>query len=79
MASKRAVVELVFEPMKGLGGGLRQEWVSGEGNGIKFSLDTGTGLGNPLMTLCVERKGGKVEYFTADIRPMLRAVLDKVV
>lgn len=75
---EKYTVELVFEPMEGMGGGFRQEWLSGEGNGIKFTLDSGAGLGNPLFTLNVERKK-KSYYYTADIRPMIQKLLADVV
>jgi hypothetical protein len=71
-------VVLKFKPMKGLGGGFRQEWVSGSGNGVKFHLDTGTGLGNPMMTLVVT-KGGEDHYFDADIRPTLTDAINKAI
>lgn len=71
-------VELIFEPMVGMGGGFRQEWLSGEGNGIKFQLDSGAGLGNPLFTLSIQRKGKSYDY-TADIRPMVKNLLSEIV
>lgn len=76
--AEKHVVSLTFEPMVGIGGGFRQEWLSGDGNGIKFNLDCGAGLGNPLFTLAVERKG-KSHYYTADIRPMIQKLLAQVV
>lgn len=73
-------VELKFSPMGGIGGGFREEWISGKGNGVQFSLDSGAGLGNPLLTLQI-RYGdkGSYRYFTADIRPMLEALVDQLI
>jgi hypothetical protein len=39
---------------------LRQEWVSGEGDGVEFDLTCGAGLGAPLMSLRVTVDGQSV-------------------
>lgn len=71
--------EVVFEPMKGLGGGFRQEWVSAKFEGGECGLDSGAGLGNPLMTFWVEPKGKKRQYFTADITKMVKALTEQAI
>lgn len=68
-------VTLTFNPMEGLGGGFRQEWASAKCSDFKAGIDSGAGLGNPLMTFWFERNG-KRQYFTADINAVMAAGID---
>lgn len=65
--------------MKGFGGGFRQEWIkvelpNGRGN---VELQSGAGLGNPLLTFSHER-AGKTRFWTADLRPLIRDLVDRL-
>lgn len=70
-------IPITFEPMVGMGGGFRTDWVSGSGKGISFGLESGAGLGNPLLTFWIEKKN-KRDYYTADIQVLARAILAKL-
>lgn len=70
-------VSVKFKTMVGFGGGLRTEWVTGSGRGIEFGLDSGAGTGNPLMTFWVKKKCVR-EYYTADVREMIEALVSKL-
>lgn len=76
-------VQLTFEPMKGLGGGLRSEWLTGnsdekdEKERIEFGIDSGAGLNNPYLTFWI-KKGGKRTYYTADVRELARGLVKAV-
>lgn len=71
-------VGLIFKPMEGFGGGFRQEWVSGKGNGVEFGLDSGAGLGNGYLTLWIKKKGEKDRrYYTASVKEMLESLVDQ--
>jgi len=59
-------------PMRGFGGGLRQNWIEGEAEGVRISLDSGAGLGNPYLTLSVEVDGHEARWETIDVQPLLR-------
>lgn len=61
---------------KGLGP-LRQEWISGKGEGVEFSLDSTAGMGGAHLVLRVE-KDGKTLREIVDIRPMLEEWVDQV-
>jgi hypothetical protein len=69
---------IIFEPMKGFGGGFRQGWISGSKGKTKFGLDSGAGLGNPFVTLWVEKNGEKTKYYTADMAKVLESILEQV-
>lgn len=72
-------LELLVEPMKGFGGGFRQEWATAEGKqdgkAFEAGIDSGGGLGNPLLTFWIKREGEDKVYYTADIRPILRSFI----
>jgi len=71
-------VEIEFEPMKGMGGGFRSEWLSGENSEIEAGIDSGAGLGNPLMTFWFRRKpGGERVYFTSNMQKLFEAAIEK--
>lgn len=57
---------------------LRQEWISGTGEGVKFNLDCGAGLGSPSMCLTVEAHGKRVTEIV-DIREGLTAWVNRLV
>ena len=70
-------IELTFTPMKGFGGGFRTEWCSAErDDGTAAGMDSGGGLGNPLLTFWFRPKDGKRVYYTADIRPLIQGLCD---
>lgn len=69
-------VNITFEPMQGMGGGFRAEWISAENAILKAGLDSGGGLGNPLLTLWIERKDSKREWFTCDMRKVLQDAVE---
>ena len=71
-------VELEFEPMKNFGGGFRTEWISGKNEDMEIGLDSGGGLGNPLLTFWIEKKGEPRKYFTADMRDLLSQLAEKI-
>lgn len=74
---KPFTVTVKFEPMKGLGGGFRTEWVSGKNQNLEAGIDSGGGVGNPLMTYWIQEKGEKKRrYFTVDIRDVLQQAID---
>lgn len=74
-------VPVNFTPMKGFGGGFRMPWISGENEDIQLGLDSGGGVGNPLMTFWFEDKTGKCkdrQYFTVDMRDVLQSLGEQV-
>lgn len=74
-APKPQPIELPLKitPMEGFGGGFRQEWISGKSpDGTKVALESGAGLGNPLLTFRIERPGQKPEWWTADMADLLQ-------
>lgn len=70
-------LKLDFKPMKGMGGGFRTEWVSGSNSEIKAGIDSGAGLGNPLITFWIEKSGGKRHYYTANVQDVLTEAISK--
>lgn len=69
--------QMTFSPMKGFGGGFRQEWVSTETPEFSAGLDSGAGLGNPLLTFWIEKKGGKRKTYTASIADLFKFLVEK--
>lgn len=69
-------VEIEFKPRaeKSYGGGFFSEWLSGKAEGIKFGLNAGAGLGNPLLTVWIE-VDGKTFYYDADMRELMNVAL----
>lgn len=76
---QEAKIEVSFKerPPKSFGGGLYQEWISGDGDGVKFGLNSGAGLGNPMLSLWVEKDGKRV-YYDADVRDLITTLVEKV-
>lgn len=70
-------IEIEFKPMQGFGGGFRTEWISATSEDLKAGLDSGAGLGNPMLTFWIERAGAKREYFTANMADVLQAAVEK--
>ena len=72
--------ELTVEakPQEGFGGGFRQGWISGEGDGVEFSLDSGAGLGNPYLTLHVEFEDGTTVWENIDMRTLVTAWVNSI-
>lgn len=70
-------VPLDFKPMKGFGGGMRQEWITAEGDDLTAGLDSGAGLGNPLLTFWIEPKVGERRYYTVSVQDLLTALIEK--
>lgn len=50
---------------------LREQWVSGEGGGVTFVLDTTQGLGGAVMILSVTMADGTVKRERIDMRKVL--------
>lgn len=71
--------QLSFKPMDGIGGGFRTEWLTGHGDSIKFGLDSGAGVGNPLLTFWIEQGNGKRQYYTADVQELVKSAIAKIV
>jgi hypothetical protein len=71
-------ITLEFKTMKGFGGGFRQDWVSGENEELKAGMDSGGGLGNPLLTFWIEKKGENRKYFTTNISKALEQAIEAV-
>ncbi len=72
-------VIITFKPMKDLGGGFRTEWISGEiENKLRAGIDSGGGLGNPLMTFWYEKTGSRREYFTCHMGEVLSDSIDQL-
>jgi hypothetical protein len=57
---------------------LCQSWIEGEGDGVKFDLVCGAGLGSPLLRLTVT-KGDKRVAELVDIRDGLTAWVNRLV
>ena len=74
--TKPIVVNVEFFKMEGLGGGFRQEWLLCKNKKFRAGLDSGAGLSNPYLIFWIE-KNGKIEYFTADMRTLFNALIEK--
>lgn len=74
--NKKIEVNLTFEPMKGMGGGFRTDWISAKNENLVAGIDSGAGLGNPYLTFWIEEKPGQRKYFTADLREVLPKIID---
>lgn len=71
-------VQLDFAPVKGIGYGFRQDWIEAKGVDVSAGLDSGAGLGNPMLTFWVKEKGGKTHYFEADMQTVLTKLINTV-
>lgn len=64
---------------EGLGGGLKQEWLSGEdGDDVDFILCSGAGFGNPHLELRVTVDGVTVREHI-DVRELVPHWVDHIV
>lgn len=64
-------IEVTAKPMEGFGGGFRQEWISGEKDGVVVQLSSGAGFGNVFLTLMVAIDGEEVRWEVIDVRPLV--------
>lgn len=60
--------------------GFRSGWLSGDdAGGLSFTLDSGAGLGNPMLTLTVKRGDKTIAIETANISPLVEEWVRAVV
>jgi hypothetical protein len=77
MSTPKLQATLTFVPQEGVGGGFRLDWLDAKANDMHAGLDTGAGLGNPMFTFWIERKGTGRAYFECDIRDLFRTLIDQ--
>lgn len=58
---------------------LRRSWVDGTGDGVKFDLSCGAGLGSSIVHLTVELEDGRRMYSTFDMASVLVGWVDGIV
>lgn len=58
--------------------GFRQEWISGEAEGVEVNLSAGAGLGSPWLILTVKEGDADTVFEAIDVRPLLQQWANKV-
>ncbi|QDU11299.1 hypothetical protein [Gimesia aquarii] len=58
--------------------GLRQNWISGEGEDLEFSMDCGAGLGSPWLLITVKKPGEEDMNFRANMKEFLGDLIQQI-
>jgi hypothetical protein len=59
-------------------GGFKVGWIDGEGEGFKFELLCGAGVGSSLLELEITPEGGRPVWYEVSMAGVLRALLDQL-
>ncbi|MEY4081678.1 MAG: hypothetical protein RL430_2108 [Actinomycetota bacterium] len=59
--------------------GFRAGWISGDGNGVSFELDSTAGFGGSTLSLTVKFEDGARVTETIDMREVMPAWVDAIV
>lgn len=80
MSKTAFTINVPFKKMEGFGGGFRQEWITAKPDNGEFvaGIDSGAGLGNPLITFWIEEKGQQRRSYTASVADLLEIAIDIV-